>query len=56
MVGGKSRQYPLSAYKKVLRGITERDVKVVEEAGHLVHMDKPEETVRLIREFLKELD
>jgi pimeloyl-ACP methyl ester carboxylesterase len=56
LVGGKSRQYPLSAYKKVLRGITERDVKVVEGAGHLVHMDKPEETVRLIGEFLKELD
>jgi pimeloyl-ACP methyl ester carboxylesterase len=36
----------------VLRGITERYVKVVEGAGHLVHMDKPDETVRLIAEFL----
>ena len=56
LVGGKSRQYPFSAYKKVLRGITEKDVKVVEGAGHLVHMDKPEETVKLIGDFLKEVD
>jgi len=35
---------------------TQDDVVVVEDAGHWVHFDKPQETKQLINDFLFKLD
>ncbi|TNV85972.1 hypothetical protein FGO68_gene4011 [Halteria grandinella] len=56
IVGGKSRIYQFEQYKKVFTNISEDDVKIVADAGHWVHFDKPIETINLISEFLAKVD
>ena len=48
IVGAKSWRYPFSAFQKVFPNLKEEDVKIVEGAGHMVHMDKPKEVVDLV--------
>ena len=45
IVGGKSLRYELEEYQKVFPRMPESNVRVVEDAGHWVHFDKPLETI-----------
>ena len=56
VVGGKSNQYPFEKYQKVFPQITKDKVVIVPDAGHWVHFDKPEETIKLISSFLDDID
>ena len=56
IVGGRSNQYPFQVYRKVFTNIIEEAIVVVPGAGHWVHFDKPSETIKLVSNFLDEID
>jgi len=56
LIGERSRFYPLPHYQKIFPLIKQQNVIVVKGAGHLIHFDKPMETIEYIKGFLDDID
>ena len=45
-------QYDLSEYHERLKHVPQARVALIEDAGHMLHHDRPAELARLIEDFL----
>ena len=54
LVAGKSNRFKLEHYNQYFPNLTEKDVIPIEKAGHWVHLDNPDETIKHVIDLLEE--
>jgi len=56
LMGEKSAIYDIKTYQPIFPNIKNENVKIIAEAGHWVHADKPKETIEELVKFFKSID
>jgi len=56
ILGGNSYKYSHTTFKDVFLNLSPRNIRVIPQAGHWVHAEKPEATKLAIMNFLHWLD
>jgi pimeloyl-ACP methyl ester carboxylesterase len=56
IAGENSMKFSVENYKKAIPNIKETDIRIIKNAGHWVHADKPIEVTKEIINYIEELD
>ena len=55
LVNDRSRRFHLEHYKKCFPKLTEKEVIIVPNSSHWIHLDQPDETIRHITDLLSKI-